>query len=431
MSALRVLKDTTALQLVAPQSRPHHVPAGWRRIRTADHRSYIVPAWACGRRRTNDLMTYDNRAYTTDDRGNVRGATFDSVYRLSDYERPTTDGRPSGQWVRGRTADSSGAFMNAELERLDLTLHMPLVSISYGRDIQLREDVTDADEVSSYTVSTFGAPGSLGTGQITPSGISWVGKESTAVARVSVDIAKLTAALTPWARELAYTIWELESAAKVGRPIDDQKWQAIKMKHQMDIDQMVYFGDTAKGFFGLVNSNNRTGSDAITAVANAPNGGQGLPQWSTKTPAEILADFNLAIITAWANAGFAVIPSHVLLPTTQYGFISTQLISSAGTVSILKYIRENNILAAAGMGPISIFPSKWCNGAGQGGTIGVPGIDRMVTYTNDKERVRYPMTMLKNTPVQYDGLWHKRTSYCKLGVLEIPYPETIDYLDNI
>src|ERR1700744_4011403 len=62
-----------------------------------------------------------------------------------------------------RVIDSTGAFMVGELERLDQTLHMPLAAVSWGRDIDLREDVTIGDEVSSFTLTTFGSAGGLGT----------------------------------------------------------------------------------------------------------------------------------------------------------------------------------------------------------------------------------------------------------------------------
>jgi hypothetical protein len=44
------------------------------------------------------------------------------------------------------TIDSAGAFLVGELERLDQELHMPLVSVTWNRDIDLREDVTIGDE---------------------------------------------------------------------------------------------------------------------------------------------------------------------------------------------------------------------------------------------------------------------------------------------
>lgn len=425
MRPMQFAGGENALRLVG-KAHSLHVPSGFQPIRCADGMEYLVPEAAVragrrdlGRRRTVDsgMLTYDRaNVLTVDARGNAMGKPLGQRYQTHD----------------GRTVDSTGAFLVGELERLDLTLHMPLVSVTWGRDMDLREDVTIADEVSSFTVSTFGSPGGLGTGLQAPSGISWVGKVTTAIPRISVDIAKVVQPLSPWAEELAYTILELESAARVGRPIDDQKWKGLQLKHQMDIDQMVYVGDTARGFYGLFNSNLRTDQSQVTAVANAPNGAQGTPQWSTKTPAEILADFNLGVVTAWANAGFAVIPNKQLIPNAQFGFISTQLVSTAGTTSILKYVKDNNVLAAAGLGLMDIQGVKWALGAGTGGTLLTSGtVDRMVTYSQDKERVRYPMTMLQNTPLQYNGLWHQRTSFCRLGVVEIVYPETVDYLDGI
>src|SRR5690348_7863893 len=58
-----------------------------------------------------------------------------------------------------QTIDSAGSFLIGELERLDQTLHAPLAAVTWGRDIQLREDVSIADEVSSFTNSTFAAAG--------------------------------------------------------------------------------------------------------------------------------------------------------------------------------------------------------------------------------------------------------------------------------
>lgn len=157
------------------------------------------------------------------------------------------------------TIDSSGVFLIGELERLDQTMHEPLVSITWGRDIDLREDVTVADEFSSFTNSTFAAAGG-----INPTGKSWIGKDSNAITGVTLDIGKTAQRLHLWGMELSYTIPELESAQKLGRPIDQQKYEAIKLKHQMDIDETVYKGDTDLGFTGLINSAAVTAANAIT-----------------------------------------------------------------------------------------------------------------------------------------------------------------------
>lgn len=367
------------------------------------------------RARTRDhaMMTFDaarSPAAVLDALGNQRGKTFDQAYRTHD----------------GRTVDSSGAFLVGELERLDQDLHMPLAAVTWSRDIDLREDVSVADEVSSYTLSTFASQGSLGAGNSIRNGKAWIGKATDQIGGVSVDIGKYPQPLTAWALESKFSIMELESAAKLGRPIDDQKVQALKLKHQMDIDEMVYVGDSSLNLGGMVNHPN------VTNVSNLPNGAASSPLWSNKTPAEILADVNATLTSAWQTAAWAEMSNKLLLPPAVFGYISMQVISSAGNTSILKYILENNVLNASGKGSLTIQPAKWLIGAGAGGTLGNAATSsRMVCYKQERQYVRYPMTMLQRTPVQYDSLYHKTTYYCKLGAVEIVYPEVFAYRDGL
>lgn len=376
----------------------------------------FTPKRSIVRARTRDHMTYDsvNGMGIIDARGTMRGVTFDRAFKTHD----------------GRTVDSTGAFLVGELERLDQTLHMPLAAVSWARDIDLREDVSIADEGSSFTLSNFGSAGGLGAGNggvngADRNGKAWIGKATDQVGGLSVDIGKYLQPLRLWGLEVKYSIPELESAAKMGRPIDVQKYDALKLKHQMDIDEQVYVGDANTGDPGLVNH------PLVTNVSNLPNGAGGSPKWSLKTPDEILADVNAIITSAWAASAYAVMPTKLLIPPTQFGYISTVKVSNAGNVSILKYLLENNILVTSGKGRLEIQPAKWLVGAGAGGTLGVAGTDRMVAYSQSYEYVRYPMTLLQRTPVQYQSIYHASTYYCRLGVVEVVYPETIAYRDGL
>lgn len=375
----------------------------------------FVPKRTIVRARTTDhaMMTMDAATQPhaiIDLNGNQRGKVLDHAYRTHD----------------GRTVDSTGAFLVGELERLDQELHMPLAAVTWSRDIDLREDVSLADEVSSFTLSTFASPGSLGAGQGIRNGKAWIGKTTNQIGGVSVDIGKFPQPLTPWALEIKFSIMELESAAKLGRPIDDQKLEALKLKHQMDTDEQVYVGDANLGYGGLLNAS------GVTEVSNVPNGASASPLWTNKTPDEILKDLNDLIVAVWGNSGWSVMPNKILLPPKKFGFISSKTVSSAGNISILKYLLENNVLKASGKGELEIQPVKWAVGAGVGGTLGTEGtVDRMLCYTQKKQYVRFPMTLLQRTPVQYDSLYHKTTYYCKLGVVEVVYPETMGYRDGL
>jgi hypothetical protein len=352
------------------------------------------------------MLTFDSRV--VDAKGTQAGAMFNRPLMTRD----------------GKTVDSTGAFLVGELERLDQTMNPPLASVTYPRDIDLREDVTMADEVSSFTTSAFASAGGLGSNGIA-SGKAWMGKVTNQTTGVDIDIDKTPNPLTIWGMEVKYTIPELESAARLGRPVDQQKYEAMQLKHQMDIDAMVYIGDTDQNATGLCNN-------ALITPAALPNGVSGSSRWATKSPDEILADVNLMLVTTWQNSALAVMPDRLLLPPVQFGYIATQKVSQAGNVSILKYILENNILTTSGMGKLQIFPVKWLIGAGSGGTLGTAGtVDRAVVYLKEYSRVRFPMTLLQRTPIQYESLYHKTTYFCRLGRVEIVYTQTIGYYDGL
>ena len=203
------------------------------------------------------------------------------------------------------TVDGSGAFLIGELERLDQTLNLPLVGYTWTRDIQLREDVSIADDISSWTNTSFGA---AGTGA-NPNGKNWVGKDSTAIAGVNVDIGKDGNPLNLWGMELGWTVVELAAAQQVGRPIDTQKYDGMQLKWQMDNDEQVYIGDDALGLKGLANLVGVT-------LNNAPK------TWANSTNDEILDSVNSILSNAWAASGYSVVPSdpvsytHLTLPTS-------------------------------------------------------------------------------------------------------------------
>lgn len=318
-----------------------------------------------------------------------------------------------------RVIDSTGAFLVGELERLDQMLHEPLVAVTWGRDMDLREDVSMADEVSSFTNSTFAAAGGLpGTKK------SFIAKDSNAIPGIDLDIGKTANPLFLWGRELSYTIPELISAQKLGRPVDEQKMAGLQLKWQMDIDEMVYIGDDALSKTGLVNSASVTTGfvDVGAALGMA---------WTTKTPAEILNDVNSLLTNCWAAAGYAVCPSKLLLPPTQFGYITTEVVSSAGSISIAKYIAENCISNKINGRALDIQPLKWLVGRGVAAGSPSAATDRMVCYTQDKIRVRFPLVPLQRTPLEYRSIFHLTTYFGKLGVLEVVYPETIYYADGI
>ncbi|MEX9849784.1 MULTISPECIES: DUF2184 domain-containing protein [Providencia] len=304
------------------------------------------------------------------------------------------------------TIDSAGVFLVGELERMDQTLNLPLTSVKWTRDMPLRSDISIADEVSSFTNTDFASVGGPN-----PNGKNWMGKKGTAIAGIELSIDPTRNNLTPWVQEVGWTVLELTSAQKLGRPIDTQKYEGMKLKWQMDTDEQVYIGDSELGVPGLLNL------PSVSPVAAAA------PWTATTDPDVIVQDINLVLTDAWVRSGYAVCPGKIGLAPELFGLLASKKVSSAGNISVLEYVKINTIAFQENGEPLEIVSMKFASKRGAGGA------HRIVAYTQDEKYVRFPMVPLLNTPLEYRGMQQLTVYYGKLGQVETPYSNTISYLD--
>jgi len=324
------------------------------------------------------------------------------------------------QGQRFRTKDSALAYYINQLENFDPKLYEPLTSVSWGRDIKLRTGITMSNESTSYIRSAFAGGGSLSNPATASSGgnMPWISAETTAIEGVSVNGEKIATPLRLLGREISYTSVELERSQLTGQPIDTQKLSAMNTLYQMNTDQMVYIGSSDVVVTGLFN-------DASVTTGTVANGIAGTPAWTTKTPDEILADVNTLVESAWSASAFAVCPSELRLPPFQFSYIASQKVSSAGNVSILKFLEENSISLKINGKALNIQPVKWLTGRGAGST------DRMVAYTNEEDRVRFTMVPIRRETAYYQGIRYIAPYIWAFGGIELVYPETVQYADGI
>ena len=315
---------------------------------------------------------------------------------------------------RRQTRDSSLAYFINQLDNLDKTLYEPLVSVTWSRDIKLRSGITMSNESTSFIRSTFAAAGSLNNVGNMP----WISAETSAIPGVSVNGQRIVLPLRLLAREVSYTSVELERSQLTGQPIDVQKIAAFNTLYQMNTDQMVYIGSSDVGATGLIN-------DAGITSGTVATGAGGSTLWANKTPDEILADVNTLLTNTWLASAYAVCPGSLLVPPAQFSLLCSQKVSSAGNVSVLKFLQENSIALSINGKQLDIQPVKWLTGGGGG------GLNRMVAYTNDEGRVRFPMVPVRRETAYYQGIRFTAPYLYAFGQIEFVYPETVQYADGI
>ncbi len=313
-----------------------------------------------------------------------------------------------------KTFDSTLAYYVNQLDNLDKKLYEPLYSVTWGRDIKLRTGITMANESTSFVRSNIGAIGTQ-----SASGKPWISPNTTTLPGVSINGERVTLPLRLLGQEVSYTSVELERSQLIGQPIDAQKFNALNVLYQMNTDEMVYIGDSAVGAEGLLNST------LVTAASVTADGSGSSTLWSTKTPDQILRDVNDMITAAWQASGFSVCPDKLLLPPAQYAYIASQKISTAGNVSILTFLEDNSISLRVNGRKLEIQPVKWLTGRG------TAGADRMVCYTNDEDRVRFPMVPIRRETPYYLGIKFNAPYIWAFGEVEFVYPETVIYRDGI
>lgn len=315
---------------------------------------------------------------------------------------------------RRRTKDSNLAYYINQLDNLDKRFYEPLVSVSWGRDIKLRGGITMSNESTSFIRNAFAMAGTLNNSTNMP----WISAETNDIAAVSVNGQRIVTPLRLLGREISYTSVELDRSQLTGQPIDVQKMNAFNENYQMNIDQMVYVGASEVGATGLCNTSG-------IATGNVANGISGSPLWASKTPDEILADVNALLESTWSNSAFAVCPGKLLLPPANFAYLASQKVSSAGNVSILKFLKENSIALEANGRELEIAPVKWLTGLGASTT------NRMVAYTNSEDRVRFPMVPVRRETAYYKGIQFLAPYIYAFGEIEFVYPETVQYADGI
>jgi putative bacteriophage protein len=309
---------------------------------------------------------------------------------------------------------SGGAFLVSELEKRDTMIRKPLTSVTYPRDIVIQTGGGWVEYASAMSVA-YGITGGSGDGVIGAPGANGI-----PVVQASVDKGVYKTHI--YASALRVMFVDMQRSNYIGRSLDSLLQDGVRLTYDKHMDQNTYTGFAQYGTTGLINNPNAVQSTVADGTAGNGN-------WATKTPQEILTDINTALSATWAAAEYdeSALPNHILIPYEEYNYILTTMVTTLATETIMDFVMKNNVAAKRGT-PLYIGATRWCSGAGAGGT------DRMVVYVNHerflKQEELVPLSRIMSAPnvtnVCYD------TAYmANISEVEVMYPQTITYWDNI
>lgn len=304
------------------------------------------------------------------------------------------------------TMDACGAFLESALTRRDPEMHKPLSATTWSRDCPVRTDITVADVSTSFDNMNIAVVGGAKS-----KGKAWATNLQSDTPSVQVTYGRTLNPLTLWALKADFNILDVQRAMQENRDLTADKTDAIHLKHEMDIDEQVYIGDKRIGHAGMLNNK------AVKVLGS-------LEAWAdTTTDKKICSDLNELLQIAWDNAGQAFAPDTLLLPADRFGYLASRYVDGTSD-TLLSMFAKNNIASAANGRELAIRPIKYGNKALNGLSK-----NRGIAYTQNRSYIRFPMTQLQRTPLETHALNQEVTYYGTLGVVEIPVPETVGYID--
>ncbi len=217
-----------------------------------------------------------------------------------------------------------------------------------------------------------------------------------------------------------FSLEEVNQAMLIpGMNLSADKAAAAKRAADELVERVVISGDARKGFLGLVNQ-------TVVPQVAVPNGASGSPLWANKTPAEILADVNNALVGAWSSTNQVELHDTVLLPVPQYGTLASTPRSSTSDTTLMTYLQANNVYTSTTGQPLTVRTVRQLAGAGAGGS------NRMITYRRDPQVLKFHMPMPHQFfPPQQRMLEFIIPGMLRLGGLDVRLPRGMSYNDGI
>ncbi len=248
---------------------------------------------------------------------------------------------------------------------------------------------------------------------------SWINGNAMDIPTVRVAVNQSTTFVETAGIGYEYGWQEVGYARLLGINLPSEQAELARRISEEFIDNVALNGDTTKNFKGLINNS------AITPANVALNAGASSRLWSAKTPLEVAADINEALNDIWSDSYQIEMADTVLMSPERLGFLATTPMSADNNMTLLNYIKANNLVTTMGGGQIMFRGVRGLSTAGASGT------QRMVAYRRAPDVLKMHLPMPHRFfPVQVTGLRYMIPGAFRFGGVDIRLPGAVRYRDG-
>jgi hypothetical protein len=249
----------------------------------------------------------------------------------------------------------------------------------------------------------------------------WMNAGADDVPRAELIRAKTETTVSMAAIGYGWNLEELAQAQMLSVDLAARKGQAARRASEEFTDQVAFFGDVTKGFYGVTNQPGVVAGDAgATGTGSSTS-------WDDKTPGQIMADVNGLLSGVFVGSNTVEMADTLLLPYTEMHDIGTRQLSENTETTILEWLRTNNVYTMETGQPLTIRGIRGLENAGAGGS------SRAVAYRNDEEVLRLNMPM----PFRFFPVWqtgpfrYEVPGAFRLGGVDVSLTAAMRYMDGI
>lgn len=224
-----------------------------------------------------------------------------------------------------------------------------------------------------------------------------------------------------------WNLEEVNQAQLYGIDLNGTKAMSAADKIERLLNSIAMVGSTEKNWTGLINTAGISRTDA--AGTGGENGGGGTSTfWKHKTNDEIMEDINALLSSIGVNSEEIEWADTIRIPPEAFRLLTTRRLGAGdGTLTLMAYVRLNNVYTATTGQPLDIQPLR------ELATASEDGGGRMVAYRRDPEVLRFHLPMPRRVlaPRQKSIMGFETGIIARTGGTEIRLPGAVAYLDEI